>query len=180
MFHKDPRRVAALFAFVAALALIVLISLLVPDQIAPTAGSNPVPSSSVTTHTVVLTPMPAPTVTKTKKIIKIKRQVIRVTVTARADRSRQQSSGSSGTNYASGNTVWDRLAQCESGGNWAINTGNGYYGGLQFTLSSWSAVGGSGYPHQATRSEQIMRGQRLQAQQGWGAWPACAAQLGLL
>ena len=76
-------------------------------------------------------------------------------------------------------SVWDQLAACESGGNWAINTGNGYYGGLQFTLSSWQGVGGSGYPNQASREEQIMRGQMLQARSGWGAWPACSARLGL-
>ena len=76
-------------------------------------------------------------------------------------------------------SVWDRLAQCESGGNWAINTGNGFYGGLQFTLSSWAAVGGSGYPNQASREEQIMRAQILQSRQGWGAWPACSGKLGL-
>lgn len=75
--------------------------------------------------------------------------------------------------------VWDRLAQCEAGGNWAINTGNGYYGGLQFTLGSWRAVGGTGYPHQASREEQIARGEMLLARQGWGAWPACTAKLGL-
>jgi hypothetical protein len=75
--------------------------------------------------------------------------------------------------------VWDRLAACESGGNWSINTGNGYYGGLQFSLASWRAVGGSGYPHRASRAEQIRRGRRLKAGQGWGAWPSCAASLGL-
>lgn len=75
--------------------------------------------------------------------------------------------------------VWDRLAQCESGGNWQINTGNGYYGGLQFSLSSWQAVGGEGYPNEASRAEQIQRGQQLQAAQGWGAWPSCSRQLGL-
>jgi uncharacterized protein YabE (DUF348 family) len=52
------------------------------------------------------------------------------------------------TNFAGGNTVWDRLAQCESGGNWAINTGNGYYGGLQFSLGTWRSYGGPGYLHQ--------------------------------
>lgn len=78
-----------------------------------------------------------------------------------------------------GGSVWDALAQCESGGNWAINTGNGFYGGLQFTLSSWQAVGGSGMPNEASREEQIMRGQMLQAIQGWGAWPACTAKLGI-
>lgn len=75
--------------------------------------------------------------------------------------------------------VWDRLAQCESSGNWAINTGNGYYGGLQFSLSSWRAVGGTGYPHQASKAEQIARAEKLKAIQGWGAWPACTAKLGL-
>lgn len=82
-------------------------------------------------------------------------------------------------NYATGSSVWDSLAQCEAGGNWSINTGNGFYGGLQFTLSSWKAAGGSGYPNQASREEQIARGERLQAMQGWGAWPACSAKLGL-
>jgi LysM repeat protein len=76
-------------------------------------------------------------------------------------------------------SVWDSLAACESGGNWAINTGNGFYGGLQFTLSSWAAVGGSGYPNMASREEQIARGEALQARQGWGAWPVCAHKLGL-
>jgi len=77
-------------------------------------------------------------------------------------------------------SVWDQLAACEAGGNWAINTGNGYYGGLQFTASSWRAVGGSGLPSDASREEQIQRGEMLLARQGWGAWPACAAKLGLL
>jgi hypothetical protein len=79
----------------------------------------------------------------------------------------------------SATTVWDRLAQCESGGNWSINTGNGYYGGLQFSLSSWRAVGGSGYPHEQSREQQISRAKRLRSRQGWGAWPSCASKLGL-
>lgn len=73
---------------------------------------------------------------------------------------------------------WDQLAECESGGDWSINTGNGFYGGIQFQLSSWQAVGGSGYPHEASREEQIARGQALWEQQGWGAWPACTASFG--
>lgn len=75
--------------------------------------------------------------------------------------------------------VWDALARCESGGNWSINTGNGYYGGLQFTASTWKSVGGSGLPHQNSREEQIYRGQILQARSGWGQWPACTKKLGL-
>jgi LysM repeat protein len=81
--------------------------------------------------------------------------------------------------WSGGSGVWDRLAACESGGNWNINTGNGYYGGLQFSLSTWRGVGGSGYPHQASRSEQIKRGKILQVRSGWGQWPACSAKLGL-
>jgi LysM repeat protein len=76
-------------------------------------------------------------------------------------------------------SVWDRIAACESGGNWSINTGNGFYGGLQFTLSSWRAVGGTGYPNEASREEQILRGQKLQALQGWGAWPVCSRKAGV-
>lgn len=76
-------------------------------------------------------------------------------------------------------SVWDSIAACESGGNWSINTGNGYYGGVQFSLSSWQGVGGSGYPHQASKAEQIKRAEMLLARQGWGAWPACSAKLGL-
>ena len=77
-------------------------------------------------------------------------------------------------------SVWDRLAECESGGNWSINTGNGYYGGLQFSLNSWRGVGGTGYPHEHSREEQIKRGEMLKANGGWGHWPSCAAKLGLL
>jgi hypothetical protein len=74
--------------------------------------------------------------------------------------------------------TWDRLAQCESDGNWAANTGNGYYGGLQFSLSTWQHYGGTGYPHEAARETQIEIGRRLQAAKGWGAWPGCASKLG--
>ena len=75
--------------------------------------------------------------------------------------------------------TWDALAQCESGGNWSINTGNGFYGGLQFTQQSWNGVGMSGSPATATRAQQLEAGERLLAIQGWGAWPACSAKLGL-
>jgi uncharacterized protein YabE (DUF348 family) len=83
-------------------------------------------------------------------------------------------------NFAGGSTVWDRLAQCESGGNWATNTGNGYYGGLQFSLGTWQAYGGSGLPSNASRETQIAIATKVRnASGGYGAWPACAAKLGL-
>jgi hypothetical protein len=73
---------------------------------------------------------------------------------------------------------WDRLARCEASGNWATNTGNGYYGGLQFALSSWQSVGGTGYPNEASRETQIEMGQRLYAQGGWSHWPGCTRSFG--
>ena len=83
-------------------------------------------------------------------------------------------------NFASGGTVWDSLAQCESGGNWAINTGNGYYGGLQFNLGTWQSYGGTGLPSEASRETQIAIATKVRdASGGYGAWPACAAKLGL-
>lgn len=81
--------------------------------------------------------------------------------------------------HAASLSTWDALAQCESSGNWSINTGNGYYGGLQFSLSTWAAYGGTGSPANASKAEQIAVAERVLAGQGWGAWPACSAKLGL-
>ena len=77
---------------------------------------------------------------------------------------------------------WDRLAQCESGGDWHINTGNGYFGGLQFAAGTWTGFGGGEFAptaDKASRIEQIYVAEKVLAQQGWGAWPACSASLGL-
>lgn len=90
--------------------------------------------------------------------------------------------GAKGSTDSEG-TIWDRLARCESGGNWAANSGNGYYGGLQFDKATWSANGGNRfapYPHQASREEQIAIAQRVRNARGnYRAWPTCSAQLGL-
>lgn len=80
--------------------------------------------------------------------------------------------------FAASDTVWDRLAQCESGGRWNINTGNGFSGGLQFTPSTWKAYGGSGSAHNASRAEQIAVAEKVLAGQGWGAWPSCSKKVG--
>lgn len=91
--------------------------------------------------------------------------------------------GGSGSGGGGGGTVsgdvWAALAQCESGGNPSTNTGNGYYGLYQFSLSTWQSVGGSGLPSDASAAEQTKRAQILQARAGWGQWPACSAKLGL-
>ncbi|MER5883311.1 transglycosylase family protein [Streptomyces sp. NPDC001941] len=79
-------------------------------------------------------------------------------------------------------STWDKVAQCESTGNWSVNTGNGYYGGLQFSASSWAAAGGTQYAssaHLATKEQQIATAERLLEMQGPGAWPTCGAQAGL-
>jgi hypothetical protein len=81
-----------------------------------------------------------------------------------------------------GGTVWDRIAQCESGQNWAINTGNGYSGGLQFLHSTWNAYGGQEFAsraYQASREQQIIVAERILADVGYRAWPACTRKLGL-
>ena len=73
---------------------------------------------------------------------------------------------------------WDRIAQCESSGKWSTNSGNGYYGGLQFSARTWKAFGGKGSPHRASRSQQIKVAERVLRKQGWKAWPACSRKLG--
>ena len=78
-----------------------------------------------------------------------------------------------GTAHADSGVNWDAVAQCESGGNWGIATGNGYYGGLQFTLGTWQANGGSGSPAGASRAEQIRVAENVVRTQGIGAWPVC-------
>jgi hypothetical protein len=83
-----------------------------------------------------------------------------------------------GTANAGSDSVWDQLAQCESGGKWSTNTGNGFQGGLQFTRSTWRAYGGTGSPANATREQQIAVAKRVVAGQGWGAWPACSQKIG--
>ncbi|MFI6870390.1 transglycosylase family protein [Nocardia sp. NPDC050406] len=87
-----------------------------------------------------------------------------------------------GNASAAPDSDWDRLAQCEAGGNWGINTGNGYQGGLQFSPSTWTAHGGGEFAptaNQATREEQIVIAEKVLATQGWGAWPSCSSSLGL-
>ena len=88
-----------------------------------------------------------------------------------------------GAGVANADSVnWDAIAQCESSGNWAMNSGNGFYGGVQFMHQTWVNMGGrdyAEYPHEATREQQIEVSERLLAAYGWGQWPACSRKLGL-
>jgi uncharacterized protein YabE (DUF348 family) len=81
-----------------------------------------------------------------------------------------------GTSTTPSDSVWDKIAQCESGGNWSTNTGNGYYGGLQFSAATWHSVGGTGLPSDHSREEQIKRAKILQARSGWGQWGCAGAR----
>ncbi|PIM72296.1 transglycosylase [Streptomyces sp. JV178] len=86
-----------------------------------------------------------------------------------------------GNAAAADSGVWDRIAKCESGGDWRINTGNGYYGGLQFAATTWRAYGGTAYAptaDKASKAQQIAIATKVQRAQGWGAWPVCAARAG--
>lgn len=90
--------------------------------------------------------------------------------------------GSGSRASAASVSTWDRVADCESSGNWAVNTGNGYYGGLQFSATTWSAYKPPGYPayaHQATKQQQITVAERVLKAQGPGAWPVCSVKAGL-
>ena len=115
-------------------------------------------------------PLPAPAVTRVVAAERPASSTRRSTV--------NRSAAAPAAAPASG-SVWDRLAQCESGGNWGINTGNGYSGGLQFSAGTWRANGGTGSAANASRAEQIRVAERIRASQGWGAWPACSSRLGL-
>ncbi len=91
-------------------------------------------------------------------------------------------SSTTGPASAATDSTWNRLADCESGGRWHINTGNGYYGGLQFSYNTWVAYGGGAYASRAdlaSREAQITIAEKVLRGQGWGAWPACSASLGL-
>ncbi|MCW2840301.1 MAG: resuscitation-promoting factor [Aeromicrobium sp.] len=81
-----------------------------------------------------------------------------------------------GTSRTPPDSVWDKIARCESGGNWSINTGNGYYGGLQFSAATWKSVGGPGLPHENSREVQIKYAKILQARSGWGQWGCAGAR----
>jgi resuscitation-promoting factor RpfA len=87
-----------------------------------------------------------------------------------------------GSAHAATDETWNRLAQCESGGDWHIDTGNGYYGGVQFSDETWDAYGGERFAStadEATREQQILIAEKVLDAQGWGAWPACSSELGL-
>jgi uncharacterized protein YabE (DUF348 family) len=134
------------------------------------------PEASVGEKTVV---QPGKTGEKREKVTlvyadgKVRERIVLVSRSLSAPRPQIEEHGTSTTPPDS---VWDKIAQCESGGNWSTNTGNGYYGGLQFSAATWHSVGGSGLPSDASREEQIKRAKILQARSGWGQWGCAGAR----
>ena len=137
------------------------------DKPTPIKSNTPTASPTKTTakpepsptHTITPKPSPKPSSVKTNK----------VTPTP------TKTSSPTPSNNAG---VWDTIAECESSGDWTLVDPH-FYGGLQFTISSWHAVGGTGMPNEASKNEQIMRAEKLQQLQGWGAWPVCSKKAGL-
>ena len=130
-------------------------------------------------HTVLVNGQPEDTFVASAHETREAKPAVIVRGTKKAEK--EGNTGAAAPAVADG-SVWDAIAQCESGGDWSINTGNGYQGGLQFNPGTWAAYGGTAYAptaDQATREQQIAIAERTQAAQGWGAWPACTAKLGL-
>ena len=142
-----------------------------------TTTTMPTPSTTVTTVTTVA---PAPPTTAATAPVRARVAAPPTTVAAPPAPTTTTPPATGGPADPNDPANWDRMAQCEAGGNWGINSGNGYYGGLQFSLSVWTDTGGVGYPHEASREEQIKRGMILQARGGWAQWPTCARSLGFL
>lgn len=130
-------------------------------------------------HTVLVNGQPEDTFVASAHETREAKPAVIVRGTKKAEK--EGNTGAAAPAVADG-SVWDAIAQCESGGDWSINTGNGYQGGLQFNSGTWAAYGGTAYAptaDQATREQQIAIAEKTQAAQGWGAWPACTAKLGL-
>ena len=162
------------------------------DQLAKVAAAvvpTPPPASSVAPSTAVPAAPPiAPSKPFVKKAAKAKaastglrllepQSAPATTATTATTADAAPASASAGGAIAE--TVWAALRKCESNGNYAINTGNGYYGAYQFAASTWRKLGYSGLPHEASAATQDQAARKLQAQQGWGPWPACTRRLGL-
>ena len=166
------------------------------DDLSAALGPTPsvvvVPVPAVPVVPVVPAPNNAPSTTKKRTSTKKKAPVTTTTPAApvaepavAADVSTSGAGNSNTSNTGNtGNTgipesTWAALRKCESGGNYKINTGNGYYGAYQFAAGTWRRLGYSGLPHEAAPAVQDEAARKLQAKAGWGQWPACTRKLGL-
>jgi hypothetical protein len=178
----DPQDVAATVAVSAAPTVELQAGVIGRAEIKPTRTAPPKPTKTAT---------PTPTQSKRSTHVPMRTKAPSVSRSTRAPAPKPTATRTSlprspvGWPVCTGGTgvyCWDKLAQCESGGNWHINTGNGYYGGVQFTIQTWQAYGGSRYASRAdlaTKGEQIIVATATQHGQGWGAWPVCSEKAGM-
>ncbi len=148
---------------------------------APTTSTT-APPATTTTEAPTTTAAPSTTAAPTTTVHRhptTTQPPATTTTTAAPSTTTSESGGGYAYDDPRSTQVWHDLAECESGGNWSIDSGNGYYGGLQFSLPTWESVGGTGYPHEHSAQTQIEMGRRLQDRQGWEAWPHCSEELGL-
>lgn len=146
-----------------------------PSTPLSTTSTTGAPTIAVVLATIETTPTTAPAPTTSTTAAPVRTEPVRVVATPPATAAPAPPPKPGDPNDPA---TWDRMAQCEAGGNWSANTGNGYYGGLQFSLPTWESYGGTGYPHEATKAAQIEVAKRLHAARGWDAWPSCAQELG--
>ncbi|WP_394613979.1 transglycosylase family protein [Lentzea sp. JNUCC 0626] len=156
----------------------------VTEPVAPPVEKTNDPNMNAGEQTVTDPGTPGEQISQYKVTIKNGKEVSKEKLSSKVTKEPKPKKITVGTKPLPDSDVWDKLAKCEAGGNWAINTGNGYYGGLQFSASTWAAHGGTAYaqlPHQATREQQIAIATKLRDRAGgtYGAWPGCRAKLGL-
>jgi resuscitation-promoting factor RpfB len=180
--HRKPRNIsdvvaAALAAVAVSLSVLAILAFKQPATQAVRAAGEPVPTATVlSVITTTSKPVVPSTTTTTKAPKKTAHKVVPTTKTAETTAKKRTRVASAPQPKVSNAGVWDRIAECESGGNWSINTGNGYYGGLQFDIGTWLSNGGGQYAPRAdlaTRSQQIAIAEKLRAARGFAPWPVC-------
>ncbi len=142
----------------------------------PSKIASPLP---LTTPTPTLIPTPTPTLIPSSKPTKIPLPTSIPTSSVAPAGQSPMGGATSDPKSPDNDLIWESIAACETNGNWSSDTGNGYFGGLQFSQGAWNSVNGAGNPAQASKNEQIARGKMLQKMRGWGVWGACAVKLGL-
>ena len=169
-------------------AFVILVLIRSPIQAVDIIGKTPSKIASplpLTTQTPILTPAPtlkptlAPTLIPSPIPTKIPLPTLTPTPTSAPAWQSPLGGAKLDPKSPDNDLVWENIAACETNGNWSSDTGNGYFGGLQFSQGAWNSVGGSGNPAQASKDEQITRGKMLKNLRGWGVWGACAQRLGL-
>ena len=148
-------------------------------SVSVTPISTPTKKQVVISSTIVPSTVPSITVTLIPTPTQQKAKVLSISTIESSLVSQTISPEPTITTDPNTDEIWEKIAECESHKNWSIDTGNGYFGGLQFSQGAWESVGGTGLPSLATREEQISRAKQLQQKRGWSVWGQCSKRLGL-